>query len=328
MNARPDRMPERPIARARRDLLILAMDHRASLVKDIYGITAEPSAGESARVSADKALIFDGLLRAIDQGVDKSMVGVLVDERYGASVASRAKAAGVDLAMPVERSGQKLFMLEYGSIDDGEWLRHVEAFDPDQVKILVRDNPAAAGERELQLDRLALVSAALRESGRTLLLELLLPGTPAQLASVDHDMLRYDRDLRPALTVQEINELQEAGVEPHIWKVEGLETTAAAAQIVAAARRGQRDDVTCIVLGRDAPRDRLDHWLRVAAGAGFSGFAIGRSIWEQPLVDYLAGRETADQLVARVADSFTHFAGSYLAGAPRSAPRSSHAEAD
>jgi myo-inositol catabolism protein IolC len=284
------------------------MDHRDSVQREIYGIDGEPTADEAAQISAGKDAIFDGLRAAIDGGVDVARTGVLVDERFGAGVATAAKSAGIDLAMPIERSGQKLFLLEYGNFGDGEWLKHVERFDPDQVKVLVRDNPAGGGNRELQFDRLAAVSHALRDSGRTFLVELLVPAVATQLESVAGDTLRYDRELRPELTVRVIGDMHEAGVEPEIWKIEGLESTDAAVEVVAAARNGGRDAVTCIVLGRDAPKDRLDHWLTVTAGVeGFRGFAIGRSIWEQPLIEHLAGRATRAELVARVAENYTHF---------------------
>lgn len=293
---------------AQGELLILAMDHRDSVQREIYGIDGEPTSDEAAQISAGKEAIFDGLRAAIDGGVDVARTGVLVDERFGAGVAAAAKSAGIDLAMPIERSGQTLFLLEYGNFGDGEWLKHVERFDPDQVKVLVRDNPASGGNRELQFDRLAAVSHALRDSGRTFLVELLVPAVATQLESVAGDTLRYDRELRPELTVRVIGDMHEAGVEPEIWKIEGLESTEAAVEVVAAARNGGRDAVTCIVLGRDAPKDRLDHWLTVTAGVeGFRGFAIGRSIWERPLIEHLAGRATRAELVAKVAENYTHF---------------------
>jgi myo-inositol catabolism protein IolC len=298
-----------------RDLFILAMDHRESLQKDVYGIAGEPTAEEAAAISAHKSLIFDGLARAIHDGVDGASAGVLVDERYGAAVARKARAGGVDLAMPIERSGQDFLVLEYGTVADDEWLRHVEAFDPAQVKVLVRDNPDFdPADRAQQLAELAVVSRDLRRAGRTFLFELLVPATDEQLGSVGGDALRYDSDLRPGLTVAVISSMQAAGVEPDIWKIEGLETTEAATAVVAAARAGGRDAVTCVVLGRDAPADRLDHWLGIAAGVdGFRGFAIGRSIWEQPLKDLLAGAATEAQLVERVAAAYRHFAELYLA---------------
>jgi myo-inositol catabolism protein IolC len=291
------------------DLLILAMDHRNSLLRDLYGIDDVPTSEQIDRISAHKGLIFDGLLRAIEDGVDASRVGVLVDERYGAAVAVRAKEARIDLAMPIERSGEPLFLLEYGTFGDREWLRHIEEFAPAQVKVLVRDNPQGSFNRMLQFDRLVTVSNALRASGRTFMIELLVPATPAQLESVGSDAFRYDSEVRPDLTVQLIEEMHVEGIEPNIWKVEGLETEEDARAVVSAARRDGRSPVYCIVLGRDSSRQRLDHWLEVASRVdGFRGFAIGRSIWEKPLADLLAGTASETQLVGRVAESFTHFA--------------------
>lgn len=294
------------------DLLILAMDHRDSLLRDLYGIDGDPTGEQITRVSAHKSLIFDGLLQAIEGGVDASRVGVLVDERYGAAVAVRAKEAVIDLAMPIERSGEPLFLLEYGTFGDGEWLRHVEEFAPAQVKVLVRDNPHGSFNRMLQFDRLVTVSNALRASGRTFLFELLVPATPAQLESVGADALRYDTELRAKLTVQVIEEMQSEGIEPDIWKVEGLETEEDAHAIVSAAQRDGRSKVNCIVLGRGASQERVDHWLEVASAVdGFRGFAIGRSIWEKPLADLLAGTTSEAELVQRVAEAYTHFVRSW-----------------
>jgi myo-inositol catabolism protein IolC len=291
------------------DLLILAMDHRDSLLRDLYGINDAPTSEQIARISAHKGLIFDGLLQAIESGVDPSRVGVLVDERYGAAVAVRAKDARIDLAMPIERSGEPLFMLEYGTFGDGEWLRHVQEFAPAQVKVLVRDNPQGSFNRMLQFDRLVTVSNALRASGRTFMIELLVPATPAQLESMGSVALRYDREVRAGLTVQVIEEMQTEGIEPNIWKVEGFETEKDAHAVVSAAQRDGRSTVSCIVLGRNSPRQRLDHWLEVASRVdGFRGFAIGRSIWEKPLADFLGGTASDTDLVQRVAKTFAHFA--------------------
>jgi myo-inositol catabolism protein IolC len=313
------------------ELFILAMDHRDSLQRDLYGIEGQPTDEQIKKISAGKQLIFEGLVAAIHEGVDPMNVGVLVDERYGAMVARQARAAGLDLAMPIERSGQKLFTLEYGTLETGEWLEHVNAFNPDQVKVLVRDNPGhPASDRHSQLQSLAQVSAALKERNRTFLFELLVPATDAQLATVDGDALRYDTELRPELTMRVMRDMQDAGVNPQVWKIEGLETADAAAEIVGTARRDGRADVRCIVLGRDAPADRLDHWLDIAAATdGFFGFAIGRSIWEQPLADELAGKISSSELVSQVTANYVHYVSAYTAArAQRVQPAGRHADTD
>ena len=295
-------------------IFLLAMDHRDSLERDVYGLTAPPTPEQTAAIEHGKSLVFDGLLAAIAEGADAASAGVLVDELFGAQVARLARERGVDLAMPIEKSGQKFFTLQYGTLASGEWLDHIAAFAPDQVKVLVRDNPDDDPlAREKQFDDLAVVSATLAAQNRTFMVELLVPASDEQLASVGGDAFRYDRDVRPALTARVMTEFQQRGIEPNIWKIEGLETTEAAEDIVRAARQGGRDQVSCIVLGRDAPVDRLDHWLTIAAPIdGFIGFAIGRSIWEQPLRDQLAGGSEAE-LVAAVSRNYRHFADSYAA---------------
>jgi myo-inositol catabolism protein IolC len=299
-------------ADAHPDLYLLAMDHRASLASQVYHISGDPTPVDASRIAAGKVLIFRGLLAALDRGAPRAQAGVLVDERYGAEVALQARAAGLRLAMPAERSGQDWFTLEYGTVSERTWLEHVERFDPDYVKVLVRDNPDFdRTERRGQQDRLAVVSRTLREAGRTLIVELLVPATAEQKASAGDD---YDADVRPGLTEQVIREFQETGVEPDIWKIEGLETADAARDVVGVAQGGGRSAVRCIVLGRDAPAARLDHWLGIAARTeGFEGFAIGRSIWEEPLAGHLAGTVSEEQLVDQVATNYLHYVHSYRA---------------
>jgi len=293
-------------------LFLFAMDQRSSLLEHTYDESGgEPvDEAEAERVRAGKQLVYRGVLTALAAGAARDRTGVLVDERYGADVARLAKEAGLQLAMPVERSGREWFELEYGD----DWLAHVDAFDPDYVKVLVRDNPAFdADRRAQQANDLAAVSTALHDAGLPFLVELLVPGTDEQQASVED----YDRDLRPGLVVQVVEYLQDHGVEADVWKLEGLDTREDAERVVAAARRGGRDDVRCIVLGRDAPEEQLDHWLRTAAPVdGFVGFAIGRSNWEEPLEDVVREHldtEAAEQLIAA---NYRHFVDTWLEARP------------
>ena len=286
-------------------LLILAMDHRDSFQK-LLGIVDPPSAGDLSRMRRVKGLIYDGLTAARPD-LGRARPGVLVDEHLGAEVLRRADADGVVAAMPVERSGQRLFQLEYGA----ETRAHVEEFDPSYTKILVRMNPADdAADRAAQLTAVAELSGDLKTWGRRLIYELLVPATDGQKAAAGGPD-GYDRDERPQLVARVIAENQDAGIEPALWKIEGLETREAAESVVAAAHAGGRD-ADCIVLGRDAPVERLDHWLRVAASVpGFVGFAIGRSIWEEAVTAHAKDGDD-DALVKAVAANYRHFAQVYL----------------
>jgi len=292
-------------------LLILAMDHRDSLERELYRLTAPPTAAQAARIAADKLLVYRALVDAAAQLPDTARPGVLVDEEYGASVAELAQhVATLDLAMPIEASGHPWFRFAFGD----SWRSHAEFFATDHSKVLIRDNPGFdASDRNDQMTTLATISRWAREAGRPLIVELLVPPTDADLASVANDAARYDAEVRPRLTVEVIHAMQDAGVEPALWKVEGLETTADARSVAAAARRGGRD-ARCIVLGRHAPADRLDHWLQAAAAVrDFVGFAIGRSIWWDALSELLAGSIDEAAAQKRVAAAYLSFANDFLA---------------
>ena len=288
-------------------LMILALDHRDSYEKTLFHVDPKsPDEEALATMRRHKTLVYEGLLAARGELGD-GVPGVLVDELLGADVQRRAPQDGVVLAIPVEKSGEKLFSLEYG----GDTAAHVAATKPDWVKVLVRMNPED-DDNDVQLERLAALSRWLHDTGTPFLYELLVPASDKQLAAVGGDTDAYDRDVRPGLVVDVIRANQRAGVEPSLWKIEGLETADAAREVVAAARADGRGEVACIVLGRDAPRDRLDHWLTVAAGVdGFVGFAIGRSIWEDAVKAHLLDGDDA-AMVAAVRANYVHFAHSYL----------------
>jgi len=244
---------------------------------------------------------------------------MLVDEEFGAGIARSAKAAGYTLAMPVEQTGRQEFEFEFGE----EYGAHIEAFDPTFAKVLVRYNP----DGDVQLNsrqeaRLARLTRWLRDHRRDLLLELLVPATEAQLAQFEGDRDAYDRTLRPALVVRTMAALQDAGVEPRIWKVEGLDDPNDCKRVVAQARTDSRDEVECVVLGRGADRARVAFWLRQAAAVpGYIGFAIGRTLWEEALREHLAGRLDRAAASERIAREYREMIDVYAGAAALDATR-------
>ena len=292
-------------------LFILAVDHRASLERDLYALTAPATATQAARITADKLLVYQALLDAAPQLPPEAQPGILIDEQYGASVAELASRTGgaINLSMPIEASGEEWFHFAYGD----DWQRHAEFFTTDHAKVLVRDNPGLdASQRVQQADRLAQVSSWAAATGRPLILELLVPPTDADNRTAGGDPRHFESAIRPAYTVSVMEYLQDHGVEPAIWKVEGLEHHDDAVAVTKAAIRGGRQ-ATCIVLGRHAPHDKLDHWLQVAAPIpGFVGFAIGRSIWWDALHAHLRHRTTAGEVRRRITGAYLDFVSYYL----------------
>jgi myo-inositol catabolism protein IolC len=279
-------------------LYILAFDHRGSFEKMV---------GDVSRVPGAKTLIWEGFQRAVADGAPKGAAGVLVDGQYGPDVARKAKAGGYKLAMPVEKSGQNEFDFEYGDAF-GE---KIEEFDPDFSKVLVRYNPE--GDRtmnERQAKRLLRLSEWLHEHHRKFLFELLVPAEGAQLAGVDGDVDRYDAELRPQLMLETLLQLQNAGVEPDIWKIEGIDDREDCKEIAQLARRDGRDRVSCVVLGRGASDEKVDEWLRAGSGVeGYIGFAIGRSIFAESVKAYAADPDGFDRdaAVAKIAANYRRF---------------------
>jgi myo-inositol catabolism protein IolC len=287
-------------------LYILAFDHRGSFQKKMFGISGHPTEEQTETISDAKRLIFEGMLEAVDRGAQAGATGVLVDEQFGSNIPQRARERGLKLAMPVEKSGQDEFDFEYGA----QFGEHIEKFDPDFSKVLVRLNPDGDSEmNERQLGRLKELSDWLHSHDRRFLFELLVPATEEQLKRVDGDDDRYDSELRPQLMREAIAQIQDAGIEVDIWKIEGLEDRDDAAMIADQTRAGSgRDGVKCVVLGRGASSEKVDRWLQAAAPVdGFIGFAIGRSIWWDALKGFLDDQHSRAEAASQIAENYLRF---------------------
>jgi myo-inositol catabolism protein IolC len=301
-------------------LYILAFDHRGSFQKKMFGIEGDPTPEQTDEIADAKLLIYEGLEKATEQGVDPHATGCLVDEQFGepTGVPQKAKDAGLLLAMPVEKSGQNEFDFDYGD----DFGAHIEKFDPDFSKVLVRYNPEGdAGMNERQTERLKRLADWLHEHDRKFLFELLVPAEEHQLEKVDGDADRYDAELRPELMRRTITEFQDAGVEADIWKIEGIDTQEDCERIAETCRRDGRDGVICVVLGRGANDDKVDHWLRQGAPVeGYAGFAIGRTIWWDALKGFKDGDLERDDATSQIAEKYLRFVQVYREAAREHAP--------
>jgi myo-inositol catabolism protein IolC len=288
-------------------LFMLAFDHRKS-IRPLFGIDGEPGVEDRARISAAKELVYEGLLSAAPRLPAGARPGLLVDEEFGTPVLERAQTENVIAAVAVERSGQKEFQFEYEDFG-----AHLERLRPELAKALVRYN--AGGDRELndrQLERLRTLSDYLKGSETNLLFELLVPPTEGQLAEFDGDSARYDADLRPALVRTAIEQIQDAGIDVAIWKIEGIEDAEDCESIAATCRRGGRT-ADCLILGRGADEAKVEHWLTTAAPTpGFGGFAVGRTIWWDAIAAHLHGDADRPATVETIAGRYLHFVDVYL----------------
>jgi 5-dehydro-2-deoxygluconokinase len=176
--------------------------------------------------------------------------------------------------------------------------------------VLVRYNPQSdRALNQRQAARLERLSRYLHDKTRSrFMFELLVPAEKVQLEGLHGDTKAYDLELRPRLMVQAIEQLQDARVEPDVWKIEGLDRREDCQEIVAAARRGGRSTVGCIILGRGENDTKVREWLTTAAGVpGFIGFAVGRTDFWEPLLAWRAKKTTREDAVAEIARRYRQF---------------------
>jgi 5-dehydro-2-deoxygluconokinase len=294
-------------------LYILPFDHRGSFETGMFGWKGDLTAEQTAQIAAAKQVIYEGFKEAIAGGVPKEKAGILVDEQFGAEILRDAAANGHIFAMPAEKSGQDEFDFEYGE----DFAAHIEAFHPTFCKVLVRYNPEGdAVLNARQSARLKRLSDYLHGANRSLFMfELLVPAEKAQLDKVKGDKKAYDLEIRPGLMIETIKELQNAGVEPDVWKIEGLDRREDCEEMVRTARAGGRDAVGCIILGRGENDEKVREWLTTAAAVpGFIGFAVGRTDFWQPLVDWRDKKISRETAVDEIAGRYQEFVGVFESG--------------
>jgi myo-inositol catabolism protein IolC len=278
---------------------LLAFDHRRSLMTSFFEAGDEPERGQVSTAREIKTVIADGLLAAIRRSrVDRRDAGGLVDATYGGIAIDGLRTSGVRFAVPVEASGKRELEFEHP-----DWRQRLEAIKPTWAKALIRYNPSGDAEMNgRQRDRLVELQTATREIRVEFLLELLVPPEPAQRAD------EYDAATRPGLVVDAIDELRGAGIQPDLWKIEGLENRDDCRAVADHA------GAPCVVLGRGADTEAVERWLRAGAGV-FDGFAIGRSIWWDAARAYVDGSADRDATVTAIADRYGHFVDVYHASA-------------
>ena len=288
-----------------RPLYLLPFDHRHSYVTGMFHFTPPLTSDQHETVTESKQVIYDGFREALDR-VPVASAGIMVDEEFGAGIVRDAVKNGFVTALSTEQSGSNEFDFEHGAA----FAEHIEAFEPTFAKALVRYNPEDdATLNQRQATRLKQLSDYCQAAEQRFMVELLVPATETQRYHIRADETTYDLRMRPGLTVAAIAALQDAGVEPDVWKIEGLDRREDCERVVATARRDGRDEVSCIVVGRGADSRKVVHWLETAASVGgFGGFAVGRTTFWDPIADFVAKKATRQEAVSRIAHRFREWA--------------------
>ncbi len=282
-----------------RNLYILPFDHRASFAK-LFGfehglLTKE----QAAKLKDYKHLIYEGFLESLRLGIKKEEGAILVDEELGAEIHEEARASGIRRILTVEKSGQDEFDFEYGK----DFREHINRIKPEYVKVLVRYNRGGDKDaNERQIARLKILADFCATSGYGFLFELLAAPTAEQNKL---GVGEYEKKMRGNVMLEGVKELRASGVEPDIWKLEGLADGKQFGLVVEAALRGAKKETGVIVLGRGEGEKLVRKWISVAAKIqGVVGLAVGRTVWQRPLLDFATEKLTREEASLQIAENY------------------------
>jgi 5-dehydro-2-deoxygluconokinase len=287
-------------------LFILPFDHRSSFEEKMFGIkTKELNDFQKKEIIDEKKIIYQAFQKAIFNKIPKEQGAILIDEEYGDEILKDGISKGFNVCLTTEKSGQEEFDFEYGN----NFKEHIEKYKPKFVKALVRYNPE--GEREVnkrQEEKLKLLNDYCLGNNYNFLLEILIPPTKKQLEKVNESLLEYEETIKPELTTKAISALKNSGINPDVFKLEGMNKSKDYKRVVLEIEKDGGENVGVVVLGRGEKQELVEKWIIEAAGVkGVIGFAIGRTIFWQPLVEYRNKKITRNEAIDKINNNYQYF---------------------
>lgn len=288
-------------------LYILPFDHRATFAQKIFNkkSISDLTNQEYQLITQYKKIIYGAFKKSVQNEIPKEYGAILIDEEFGDEILKDAKEKGFVTILTTEKSGQNELEFQYGD----DFPAHIEKYNPDFVKVLIKYNPAdPEGLKNRQKGKLKIVSDFCRVKNFKFLLEVLVIPTKEQLGQPQGSKEQFDKLLRPGLTVEVIKELQAHGVEPDVWKLEGFDSKDEYKEIVDAARADGRSSVGLVILGRGENEEKVAEWLQIGSKVtGVIGFAVGRTVFWQEILDFRNGIKTQEETINAISRNFTDF---------------------
>ncbi len=277
------------------NLFVLPFDHRAGFAQKMLGFGEILTLDEKRIVTSYKQIIYEAIFKAIDMGIAKEHSAVLVDEVYGLDILKDAKEKGLITMQTIERSGQDFFDFEYE-----DWKDHLTNIMPSFAKALVRYDVSA--DNSEQLGRLKKLSDFCIEKKIGLLIEPLMQNK-------NYEKEVYDNEYRCLDLNKMILEMQDFGIEANIWKIEGLYKKEQYVEVVKTARNTkERNDVGIIILGRNESKEHVNQWIVAGRDVdGVVGFAVGRTIFWEPLMKYKNAEISRGMAVEAIASDYFEY---------------------
>lgn len=269
-----------------KQLFIFAFDHRWQLLE-----LAQKAGRELDSIGQLKQLFIQAVERVeVDlrrRGIEAD-VGLLADQRFGQDALNSATGRGWWVARPVEVQGSRPLAFEHGRSIGSNLL----TWPQEQViKCLVQfhpdDEPLLRLEQEAQI--MGLYQAA-QVSGHELLLEIIPPK--------DHP------STYPDVLYRALKRLYNLGIYPAWWKIEA-QTAEVWQQLDELIRERDPYCRGVVLLGLNAPAEALAEGFRQAShSSSCRGFAVGRTIFQEPSRAWMAGEIDDATLIGQVQGIF------------------------
>ncbi|QEN47690.1 bifunctional 5-dehydro-2-deoxygluconokinase/5-dehydro-2-deoxyphosphogluconate aldolase [Pseudomonas protegens] len=284
--------------KAWKPLFVFAFDHRGQLVE-----LAQQGGRELKAIGQLKQLFIEAVQRVEAdlrrRGIEAD-VGLLADQRFGQEALNAATGRGWWVARPVEVQGSRPLAFEHGRSVGSNLI----AWPQEQIiKCLVQfhpdDEPLLRLEQEAQIRGLYQASQV---SGHELLLEIIPP-----------------KDLpgaHPEVLYRSLKRLYNLGIYPAWWKIEAQ----SAEEWKKLDELIQERDPYCrgvVLLGLNASAEALAEGFRQAADSRTCrGFAVGRTIFQEPSRAWLAGEIDDDTLIRQVQGTFEQLINAWRSARP------------
>ncbi|MDF2379108.1 MAG: DUF2090 domain-containing protein [Candidatus Gracilibacteria bacterium] len=280
-------------------LYVLPFDHRGSFHRMLFPGVTELTQEQHQIIKDRKQTIFNAA-KMIGEKRGFENIAILGDEQYCTEIHQQAKELGITTILTTEKSGQEIYDFEYEN-----WQEHILKIAPDYCKALTR--VVTGKDYSLQNERLKMLGDFCTENNIGFLIEPLIQPNDEDLASVDGDKERFDAEVRPTRFAEAVAEMHAAGVKPDVWKIEGTESKEGMDICSNAAYSGGKENVQIVILGRGATQEKVDYWLHQGAHSkGVTGFAVGRTIFAEPIEQLHKGEISEEEATQKVADGYDH----------------------
>ena len=267
-------------------LYIFAFDHRGQLVE------LAQQAGRDLKAIPELKQLFIRAIERVEADLRENGVqgdvGLLADERFGQDALNTATGRGWWIARPVELQGSRPLAFEHGRSIGSNLIKWPQE---QIIKCLVQFHPD--DEPELRLEQEAQLKGlyeAAQVSGHELLLEVIPP--------------KNHTSDQPDVLYRAIKRLYNIGIYPNWWKIESQPEAVWEKLDELITER----DPYChgvVLLGLNAPAEELAEGFRHAsASKTCRGFAVGRTIFQEPSRAWLAGEIDDEALISRVQSTF------------------------